>query len=352
MATLWRFESSPGHHGTFRIIPAIPRKAHSISDFLGFLVLFGSASSSLRPTNPRLFTLFSTPEIRQGYATGTSGAMATIRKRGKTWRAEIARHGIRMSSTFDTKAEAGAWATKIEAEIQNGKNGQIPAKPVRDLLDRYAKDVSATKRGNRWEVLRLNLLGRDPLADIHLPDLNASHIAAWRDRRLRGVSAASVRREWNLLHHAFNLAVFEWKWLAENPMKGVRQPAPPQPRDRRISQDEIDRLLFALGYAHEQTPATLTARVGAAMLFAIETAMRAGEITGPMWERVDLEKRFARLPQTKNGTARDVALSAEAVRILRQLGGSQSVGSVFGLQSTQIDALFRKAKGRAPMALP
>jgi integrase len=161
------------------------------------------------------------------------------------------------------------------------------------------------------------------------------------------VSAASVRREWNLLHHAFNIAVNEWKWLTENPMKGVRRPAPPQPRDRRISQDEIDRLLFALGYEHEQTLATLTARVGAAMLFAIETAMRAGEITGLTWERVNLEKRFVRLPKTKNGTARDVALSTEAVRILHKLGANQSDESVFGLESPQIDALFRKAKGRA-----
>jgi integrase len=273
--------------------------------------------------------------------------MATIRKRGKAWRVEIARHGIRKSSTFDTKAEASAWATTTEAEFLAGRHGETPHRPVRDLLERYGAEVSATKRGRRWESVRLDQLGRDALGDVPLPKLNASHIAAWRDRRLREVSAASVRREWTLLHHAFNVAVNEWKWLAENPMNGVRRPAPPRARDRRLSQDEIDRLLLALGYDYERWPQTVTARVGAGMLFAIETAMRAGEIAGLTWDRVDLKGKFVRLPQTKNGTPRDVPLSPEALRIVRQLRGARADGSVFGLASAQLDALFRKAKARA-----
>jgi hypothetical protein len=43
---------------------------------------------------------------------------------------------------------------------------------------------------------------------------------------------------------------------------------------------------------------------------------------------------------------RDVPLSAEAIRLLRQLGTDE--GRAFAISSTQtIDALFRKAKARA-----
>jgi integrase len=81
------------------------------------------------------------------------------------------------------------------------------------------------------------------------------------------------------------------------------------------------------------------------MLFAIETAMRAGEIASLTWVNVNIEKRIAKLPITKNGFARDVPLSNEAIRILEQV--RMDTESVFNLRTDQIDALFRKAKQRA-----
>lgn len=271
--------------------------------------------------------------------------MATFEKRGKTWRVQVKRGKIRKSSSFITKAEAVAWAAMIEAEILAGKSGAVPNKLFRDLLDRYADEVSVSKRGEKWERLRLALIGRDEISAVRLPELNATHFAAWRDRRLRSVSAASVRREWNLISHACTVAAREWHWLTENPMKLVRRPAPAPGRDRLPSAGEIERLLFALGYDYADPPVTATARVGAAFLFAIETAMRAGEIAGLSWDRVFLDKRFLKTDGKTVAATRDVPLSAEAIRLLNQL--PRDGGSVFRLTSANIDALFRKAKARA-----
>lgn len=47
------------------------------------------------------------------------------------------------------------------------------------------------------------------------------------------------------------------------------------------------------------------------------TGMRLGEICLLEWRHVDLEKRSAFLPRTKNGTTRRVALSKQAVAVLR-----------------------------------
>lgn len=287
--------------------------------------------------------------------------MASYRKRGGAWRVEIARQGIRKSASFDTKAEAVAWATQEEAAIASGRAGQIPAKSFGDLLAKYRDEVSPAKRGERWERLRIDRIitsregaPADPLAAVALRDLDSSHFAAWRDRRLRQVTPASVRREWNLLSAAINVAVNEWRWLHENPMKTVKRPPPAEARDRRISADEIERLLFALGYDYNDAPpATQTARVGAAFLFAIETGMRAGEIVALRRDEVFAEARYLTVTGQATGAGktaaarRDVPLSSEALRILRQLEDLEGE-TVFGIASTAtLDALFRKAKGRA-----
>lgn len=269
--------------------------------------------------------------------------MASIKKRGSSWHVLIKRLGIRKSGTFSTRLEADQWAATTEADIIAGKNAGVADKTFGELLDEYARRVSVTKRGERWERMRINLVNRDEIAKIKLIDLNAAHIADWRDRRLTQVSPASVRREWVLLSHALNIAMKEWKWIPENPMKEVRRPASPPARDRRISQEEIDRLMLAFG----DNIGTVMGRVGQAFLFAIETGMRAGEIAGLTWDRVYMERRFCTVSSGKTQAAkRDVPLSAEALRLLARMK-SADTKAVFDLTTQQIDVLFRRAKDKA-----
>lgn len=269
--------------------------------------------------------------------------MATYRKRGAVWQVQVNRLGVRKSASFRTKAEAERWAAKAEAEIFAGAKGDVLDKSVAEVLERYRDEVSITKRGERWERLRIGLFLRDPLADVRLPRLTAVDVADWRDRRLRQVSALSVLREWCLLNHVFNVAIKEWRWIKQNPMAGVTRPKPPPARDRRIGQAETDALLLALGYTEQQRPETITARVGAAYLFAIETAMRAGEMCSLEWS--DIKGAVARLHRTKNGFPRDVPLSPAALAVLARL--PRDSAHVFGLTVRQVDALFRKAKAKA-----
>jgi integrase len=176
--------------------------------------------------------------------------MASISRRGEKWLAQVCIHGQRKSKIFATKGQAKAWATRLEAEAAPHEFGTIPRKQVRDLLERYAREVSPRKKGMRWEQIRLDRICRaDPLADVWLEDLNPSHIAEWRDRRLEVVKPGSVRREWNLLSNVFKTAVHEWGWLKQNPMSQVRRPPAPPPRDRRYTPDEIRRVCEAAGYS-------------------------------------------------------------------------------------------------------
>lgn len=252
--------------------------------------------------------------------------------------------GVRKSRTFPTKTMAQHWAAQTEKEILAGKNGQIPNKTFVDLLKKYAEEVSPNKKGGEWEIKRINAMLRQDISKLMLSDMSRSDFASWRDLRLKSVSPATVNREMNLISHVLNTAVMDWEWLHENPMKGVKRPPETPPRDRIMTDKEIERLLFALGYDYDAEKLdTVSARVGAAMLFAIETAMRASEICKLTWQDVDTENRVAVLYETKNGTKRKVPLSSEAVRIIEQLRNT-STESVFDLATSQIDSLFRKAK--------
>ena len=98
--------------------------------------------------------------------------------------------------------------------------------------------------------------------------------------------------------------------------------------------------------------------------FAMETAMRAGEMletfgtadpetgvrpqmtTGLLWGNVDLGKRTALLPHTKNEEERTVPLSSTAVELLKGLPRSLD-GKVFGTTYEAIHLAFVRACKRA-----
>jgi integrase len=279
--------------------------------------------------------------------------MASFRKTQAGWRVEIYVKGTRDSGSFATKAEASAWAAKREDQIRSITGGSgSKTHTVGDVLNDYRDKVSPTKKGEKWEVLRLNLIGTKKidgveLSKIRLADLQPSHIAAWRDARLREVAGSSVSREMSLLSSALEVARKEWGWLVTDPMKDIKRPPDGPPRDRLISQSEIDAILIAHGYQEGVPVVSPMQRVAASFLFALETAMRSGEILGLTSFTVDLRQRVAHLPFTKNGAARDVPLSTRAIDLLGMLPMVPDGQPLFNLTDKSRDALFRKARDRS-----
>lgn len=275
--------------------------------------------------------------------------MASITKQKTGWRVQISVKAQRDSGTFATKAEAQAWAVEREAQMRRmADTGVNTDKTCQDAFDRYLTEVSVHKRGARWEGIRLGAIAKQKIGgvgvgDMLLSDMTADLLGKWRDQRLKTVAGSTVNRELNLLSHVFTTARREWKWIAASPTADVRRPKGTPPRDRRISDDEIERICFALGYSGEVT--NKSEAVAVAFLFAIETAMRAGEICSLTWANVHDD--VAHLPLTKNGSKRDVPLSGRAIELLDQLPKGKPTDACFGVGASSLDALFRKAKGRA-----
>ena len=85
------------------------------------------------------------------------------------WRAEIVKLGVRDSDSFQTKALAVNWAAGREAEILARTRGQVVRKSLRFALERYAREVSPTKKNAKWEQTRIKFFCSDefglPFAD-------------------------------------------------------------------------------------------------------------------------------------------------------------------------------------------
>ncbi len=210
-----------------------------------------------------------------------------------------------------------------------------------DLMNRYANEVSPTHKGERWEILRLKRMRDNDIAKTLAVKLVPEQFAQWRDARLRSVASGTVIREMQLMSAVLNVARREWGLpIAANPLSDVRRPSKPHSRDRLPTVDELGRIRLVAG----EDLSFATARAFHAFLFALETAMRAGEIVELTWDRVDLDRRVATLLRTKNGRSRQVPLSQEAVNLLKALPAADPI---FGLDSRQIDVLWRKSRDKA-----
>ena len=226
--------------------------------------------------------------------------------------------GRQATKSFLTKIEAQSWAVEKEKEFGRG-NDIVHGKTVSDAFGRYAREVSPSKKGARWEIIRLNKLKRHRLADIPLNILVTNDIREWMDDAGKTISDASVLRELQIISAVFERSRREWRWIKDNPCKDVRKPKKAPPRDRRISDDEIDRILLSLGYDETEPVVNQRHYIAIAFLLALETAMRQGEIWGLTWDYIYLDKGYLTLPDTKNGYKRDVPLSLSAIKILKRI---------------------------------
>lgn len=277
--------------------------------------------------------------------------MPSYRKRGDSWRAEVARNGHRESATFPTKREATDWATRRELELASVRAGKVQRWTLGDVMQKYADEVSPEKAGERWEKARITAMQSDPLAKLVMQDIGPGDLAAWRDRRMAKVQGATVLREIGLLRAIWTRAKLgEWRYVDHDPWPDVVKPQDNPARKVIFKNGQADRIVAALGYAGG-TPKDKREQTAVAFLLALETAMRSGEILTLEWKHVHLERRMLHLPKSKNGDARDVPLSRRAAELLEAMKGIHE-DKVFTVNAGLRDAYFRQGKTLAQVDGP
>lgn len=211
---------------------------------------------------------------------------------------------------FAALEDARKWQRAREREIDLGvyaDRRKAAQHTVGDLVKRYRTEVTPTKRGEREETGRLRALEGDPIARVNAADLQAHHLHDWMDRRVAAdASGSTINREINIISHVLTKARKAWGIPVRNVVADIERPKSAPPRDRRISAAELD----AICAASSSTMLPVVLRL------AVATGMRRGELLGLQWEDVDLVGRMAQLRLTKNGDARRVPLSRDAVGLL------------------------------------
>lgn len=254
--------------------------------------------------------------------------MATINERfdrdGQSigWQCIVRRKGHpSQTRTFRTKKQADLWAATLESDIGHGRfvdHREAEKTTLATLIDRYRREITPQKRGERAELSKLRVIERHPIVRRTVAGITGADLSDYRDDRLREVSAGTVNRELNIISHVFAIAVTEWRINLPrgNPVSAMRRPRADAARTRRLQEGEEDRLIAA-ALQYEVTPKAL--RMTGIIALALATAMRRGEIAGMTWKHVDLLDRTIHLPETKNGSARSIPLSRPAIAVLESL---------------------------------
>lgn len=271
--------------------------------------------------------------------------MASFRNRSNQWQARVRRTGYPDETrSFTTRQDAEKWARSVESDIDKGQFvnvSEAKRKTLGDLIGRYLVEVTPLMKGASEDTIRLKAIMRRPFARWSMGNLNAARIAAYRDERLKEVSAGTVIRELAYISAIVNHARREWGISVQNPVQMVRKPPSPQARSRVLSDEEVTKLFQALEPTGRRSHWTKPA-----VQLALATAMRRGELLSLRWEHVNLQSRTAFLPDTKNGESRTVPLSTTAVQVLAELPRHTS-GVVIPVKFCTLDAAFKRARKRA-----
>lgn len=143
---------------------------------------------------------------------------------------------------------------------------------------------------------------------LTLAEITPKLIVQYKTKRYAdGVAPATINRELAAMKHAFNLAIREWEWCRDNPVRRVSMEKENNRRDRWLTYEEEERLLM-------ECPAWLREIV----VFALHTGMRMGEILSLSWRGVDLFRRTVTVFRSKNGERRTIPVNQTVLELLKE----------------------------------
>jgi integrase len=280
--------------------------------------------------------------------------VASIRQRNGAWVADIRRKGHKsISKSFRTKGLAQEWARSIESQIDSlqfkDARGLAHIK-LSALIDRYTEEIGGIKpfRRNKADVLRKWRLTHGNLSMSALTD---DALIAYVQERLKSVSGTTIAIELAYLGGILKTARELWRLpvdaavttAARASLKYMGVSAKSKERDRRPTQKEIDDLCL-----HFTTKVRQKVPMEDLILFAIETAMRLGEILRLKWGDINHTDRTIIIrdrkhPTEKEGNDQEVPLLGAAYAIVMRQAKKEDDDRIFPIAEGTPSSLFPRA---------
>lgn len=269
------------------------------------------------------------------------------------WRVQIRRKGIYRAATFETKREASAWATAIEAQVVHIGNGGFAPVPktatVADLIDKYEDTFSKTH--GKSKTATLAMLKRE-LGHVRLVTLNPVVMRDFIDhRQAAGAGGSTIAGDLSCFSavlkwakHARQLDVNDR--LAVDARAGLAHrglSTRSMERDREPTDTELERI-----YKHWEGLARQKIPMRVICEFALATGMRQAEICRLEIEDVDRQQKTVVIrnrkdPRNKIGNNQTVPLLPDAWAIVEPLLGGRESGYIFNAREDSVSAAFTRA---------
>jgi len=270
-----------------------------------------------------------------------------ISKDGKTtYRVQVRLKGYpSQTATFARKTDARRWAQQIETAIREGrhfKTAEAKRRTLAELIDRYIEQILPNKPKS-FDKQRAQLLWwKEKLGAYALADITPALVAEYRDLLLGEVTCRGAKRSNSTvvrylaaISHAFTVAVKEWGWIDDSPLRKVTKPKEPNGRIRFLDSDERSKLLDACKESKNPFLHPI-------VVLALATGMRKSEILNLTWGNIDFERNKIVLLETKNGEKRVVPLSNHTKAILLSIKEHNPSPSFF---------VFPRQQGQKPLFL-
>jgi len=184
-----------------------------------------------------------------------------------------------MTKTFNTKIDAQRYSRDLENKLWREQHNIAKKKfpKFREVLERYRDEVVIHKRSKDMETKLINYLLTEGFVNFGVNLVDAKLIAQYRDRALRSLKSSSVNRRLAIISHCFTIARKEWGYDVVNPVLSIRRPKNPEPRDRRFTKEEINKILTC----NRTSP-----HMKFIIELALETGMRRSEIANVKSEHI------------------------------------------------------------------
>ncbi len=234
--------------------------------------------------------------------------MAYIRRRKGSWQCVVRVHGYpSMTKTFKQKIDAQRYSRDLENKLFRQSNDIAKKKfpKMRDVLIRYRDEIVIHKRSKEMETKLINYLLAEGFVNYAINLVEPKLIAQYRDRALRSLKSSSVNRRLAIVSHCFTICKKEWGYGIPNPVLSIRRPTNPEPRDRRFSKAEINKILTC----NRTSP-----HMKFIVELALELGMRRSEIANVKAQHVKGNVLLIPVAKTK---PRTIPLTPKAQQLLK-----------------------------------
>ncbi len=221
---------------------------------------------------------------------------------------------VRKSTGTSDRRLAEAILAKVKVKIIEGRYFEVLEEKDRtfaEMMEKYMNEHSIQKSptGHRRNQESLKHL-RTYFGDMTLAEVTPKLISAYKAKRYEEKAApATLKKELSLMRAAFNLAIREWEWCRDNPLRGVKMDRVDNERVRYLSDDDFKKVLNQCPYWVK--PVVLVARY---------TGMRRGNIVTLRWDQVDVFGKVILLGRTKNGGPLGIPICETLMKVFKSLG--------------------------------